>query len=266
MPSQASLQTESQRPVQQHRCGRRAMVLGAPADTLQRHQCRHRRRRRWAVFRIRLASAPTATRRCSSTTASSARTCCPIGQPENKDTTNQFKIEGQWSQDKLKAKFGFQYVDDTKDLKSYDDFQNNDWQAYAGYGPASDNTGRRGAAAELLHQFVHHLEFHQGLRQQRQLAAGNPGVQPVYDLELSAKPGESADHQYPGCKRELLHAALRWHLQDGPQHSSVQTVEEKTYAPYLVIQDETPIGSMKLHESFGVRFDETTLYSSGLGR
>ena len=65
----------------------------------------------------------------------------PESLPQNTEIVNQFKIMGTWSQDKLRARLGFQFLDDIKNLRERDSFANNDWQAYAGYGPASDNSG-----------------------------------------------------------------------------------------------------------------------------
>jgi iron complex outermembrane recepter protein len=189
----------------------------------------------------------------------------PIGQPENKDTTNQFKIEGQWSQDKLKAKFGFQYVDDTKDLKSYDDFQNNNWQAYAGYGPASDNTGGVALPQNFFGSSFNTSNFIKGFANSNNLPPAILAYNPYTILNYLQSLGNPQTTSIPGANVNCCTPPFDGIYRVALNNSSVQTIEEKTYAPYLTIQDETPIGSMTLHESFGVRFDDTTVYSSGLG-
>jgi iron complex outermembrane recepter protein len=189
----------------------------------------------------------------------------PISQPQNKDTTNQFKIEGQWSQDKLKAKFGFQYVDDTKDLKSYDDFQNNNWQAYAGYGPASDNTGGVALPQNFFGSSFNTSNFIKGFANSNNLPPAILAYNPYTILNYLQSLGNPQTTSIPGANVTCCTPPFDGIYRVALNNSSVQTIEEKTYAPYLVIQDETPIGSMTLHESFGVRFDDTTVYSSGLG-
>jgi TonB-dependent receptor len=60
---------------------------------------------------------------------------------QNYDQLNQFKLQGTWTEDHLRVRGGVQYLSDNENLKYYGDFNNSDWQAYAGYGPANNNTG-----------------------------------------------------------------------------------------------------------------------------
>ena len=84
----------------------------------------------------------------------------PISSPRNKDTINQFKLQGTWRDDKndLAVIYGIQYVQDTQNRNELDDFANNDWQAYAGYGPASQQQRHpwRRPAAEPVHRLLRH--------------------------------------------------------------------------------------------------------------
>lgn len=61
----------------------------------------------------------------------------PEGTNVNLDAINQAKVEGDWNEDNLDLKFGFQYLAEHKNEAAYDSFENNNWQAYSGYGPAS---------------------------------------------------------------------------------------------------------------------------------
>ncbi|HVY24422.1 MAG TPA: TonB-dependent receptor [Steroidobacteraceae bacterium] len=63
----------------------------------------------------------------------------PLSAANNKDTINEFKLQGTWKADKLKVDYGFQYSANSEHLSGADDFQNNQWQAFAGYGSASNN-------------------------------------------------------------------------------------------------------------------------------
>jgi TonB-dependent receptor len=189
----------------------------------------------------------------------------PISQPENKDTVNQFKLEGQWHQDKLRAKFGFQYVDDKRDLKSYDDFQNNNWQAYAGYGPASDNTGGVTLPQNFFNNSFSTGNFINGFANSNSLPPGILAFNPYTVLNYLQGLGNPQTTNIPGANKTCCTPPFNGIYMTALNNSSVQTIQEKSYSPYLSILDETPIGSMKLHESFGVRFEDTTVYSSGLG-
>lgn len=63
----------------------------------------------------------------------------PLTATQRKNTVNQFKLQGTWKDDKVKVDYGFQYTSNSENLSGADDFQNNQWQAFAGYGSASNN-------------------------------------------------------------------------------------------------------------------------------
>ncbi len=59
---------------------------------------------------------------------------------QNKDTINQFKLEGSWHDDQLKFKYGVQFTHDQEALRAFTDLPYT-WQMYAGYGPPPVGTG-----------------------------------------------------------------------------------------------------------------------------
>ena len=63
----------------------------------------------------------------------------PITIDENRNLVNQVKLEGDWTEGKLQIKAGFQFVGNHFNTRAYNDFTNNDWQAYSGYGSLSNN-------------------------------------------------------------------------------------------------------------------------------
>jgi len=63
----------------------------------------------------------------------------PITAQENSDKVNQMKLDAAWHAGSTKVNFGAQFVDDLWNAKSYDSFDNNYWQLWSGYGPASNN-------------------------------------------------------------------------------------------------------------------------------
>src|SRR5262249_41895717 len=77
----------------------------------------------------------------------------PISSARNEDTVDQIKLQGNWSNGDLTLRFGAQYVDDQKQFRSFDSFANNDWQAYSGYGPVSNNPRGVDLPDTLFHPF-----------------------------------------------------------------------------------------------------------------
>jgi TonB-dependent receptor len=63
----------------------------------------------------------------------------PISSARNYDAVNQARLEATWTESHFQVKAGFNYMSDHNNQANYDDFGNNDWQAYAGYGTASGN-------------------------------------------------------------------------------------------------------------------------------
>ncbi len=108
----------------------------------------------------------------------------PIVSTQNKDIVRQFKLMGTWKEDNLRLTYDLQYVTDHQDLKAFDTFQNNDWQLFAGYGPASGNTGGFALPQDLF-AILQHRALHQRLQQQRQDAAAGARVRPDRGHELS---------------------------------------------------------------------------------
>ena len=131
----------------------------------------------------------------------------PMGSNQRFDQIRQFKAEMNWVEsDKLKVTAGYQYVGDHDNAQSHDDFANNQWQAYAGYGPASNNIGTHGAALpqNLFTGSFGTGGFHQRLLGLKQPAAQGAGVQSLFGAELPAGAGQSRDHQHSGLQYRLL--------------------------------------------------------------
>jgi hypothetical protein len=68
----------------------------------------------------------------------------------NEATVKQFKLAGTWSEEHTSVRFGLSYLEDTKELQTWDTFANNNWQAYAGYGARSNNPGGVALPASLF--------------------------------------------------------------------------------------------------------------------
>jgi iron complex outermembrane recepter protein len=63
----------------------------------------------------------------------------PLTSQQNSDKINQVKLDAAWHTGSTKVNFGAQFVDDLWNAKNYNTFDNNYWQLWSGYGPASNN-------------------------------------------------------------------------------------------------------------------------------
>jgi iron complex outermembrane recepter protein len=183
----------------------------------------------------------------------------PIVSQRNNDIVNQFKVMGTWSEDQTQLRFGMQFVQDTQDRQSYDTFTNNQWQAYAGYGPASNNTGGVALPQNLFTNSFSTSNFINGFSNNGNLPPNILAFSPYAVLNyLQSLPASAAN----ACCMPAFNGTYQVALNAG----SVQTIREKTYSPFISLSQETKIGSMPLRTSLGVRYDQTYLTSTGLGR
>lgn len=63
----------------------------------------------------------------------------PISSGRNYDAVNQARLEASWTESHFQIKAGVDYLSDHNNQSNYDDFGNNNWQGFAGYGAASSN-------------------------------------------------------------------------------------------------------------------------------
>ena len=190
----------------------------------------------------------------------------PLTSVRNYDAVNQIKAQGTWSDAHLVVKFGFQYLSDHYHLAQYSDFPNNDWQAYSGYGPASNNT--LGVAlnpawftssfrtANFIPGFAGNsnlppriLEFNPYTVLNYLQSLGNPQVTPV--------PGQNTT-----CCTPPFNGTYQLVLAPG----SFQQINETNYSPYLNFTDDTQIAGLPLKVAVGVRYEYTDVTSNGLGQ
>jgi TonB-dependent receptor len=189
----------------------------------------------------------------------------PITSPHTTDIVDQFKIMGTWSQDKLKAKFGFQFVDDIKNLRSADDFANNQWQAYSGYGPASDNTFGVALPQSWFTNTFSTAGFIPGFANGGKLPPNLIQYNPYTVVGYLQALGNPQTTVIPGANTACCNPPYEGVYTVYPNNSQTQRIEEKTLAPFVNFSDERPIAGMTLRENVGVRFENTTVYTSGVG-
>ncbi len=210
-----------------------------------------------------------------------------IQTQENSDKVNQVKLDATRHVDETTVHFGAQFVDDTWDSQELDTQTNNEWQLWAGYGPASNNImyycGRIGTTCANPPN------------------PANPGPDAIAVTHGVALPPSlftpvSVANFIPGFKgngslpQSLLlfnpYSVLRYLSTQPPNKDflptlgypnytggyptpvlspgSVQHVERKNYSPFVTAQQNFPIGDMKLNVNLGLRWQRTDATLAGL--
>ncbi|HEY5312900.1 MAG TPA: hypothetical protein VIK18_10295, partial [Pirellulales bacterium] len=193
----------------------------------------------------------------------------PLVSNQRFDRVQQARLEATWTQNaNSRLTTGYQYVGDHRTGRSSNDFVNNDWQAYAGYGPASNNLGTHGAALpqSLFTQSFSTKDFIQGfggggLLPARILAFDGRTelayLQGLGNPQIQAIPGFNT-----GCCTPPFDGA--YSLATVPA-ADAQTVEN-THAAYLAFFTRTMIDDMPLKINAGLRAESTEVTSIGLGQ
>ena len=133
----------------------------------------------------------------------------PMSQPQRIDKVQQFRPKAPGRKATISRSPSAISMSAITTMPKNDDFANNDWQAYAGYGPASNNNGTHGAALpqNLFTGSFGTGDFINGLGG-KQPAAQGPGLQPLFGAELPAGPGQSATTDDPRLQCGLLQSGL----------------------------------------------------------
>lgn len=182
----------------------------------------------------------------------------------NEAKVDQFKLMGTWAEDTISVRFGASFVQDKKDLSTYDTFSNNNWQAYAGYGPASNNAGGVALPASLFTGRINTSSFIRGFSNNGnlppQLLMYDPFAVKAYLESL----GNPQTQTIPGASTNCCNPPFDGSYDLALSAGSVQHLKERTYAPFISLAQQAQIASMPLRMNFGVRFETTDLTTSGL--
>jgi TonB-dependent receptor len=186
----------------------------------------------------------------------------PIGTNVNLDTINQVKVQGDWEEnDKLSFDFGFQYLAEHKNEKAYDTFVNNDWQAFAGYGPASGKPPGEGVA--LPQNFFTHsfdtANFINGWANGNlppQILAFNPFT------VINYLQGLGVNAANPGCCNPPWTG--KFVADFNP--SSFHQLGEDTYSGFVSSTFKTDVAGMPLRINAGTRYEITQENVTGISR
>jgi len=197
----------------------------------------------------------------------------PETQGWNLDTINQFKAEGNWTEDNVSFKIGFQYVAEHKNETEWDSFQNNNWQAYSGYGPASGNTQGVTLPQNLFTKSFNTSDFISGWSGAGNLPSNILQYDPWPTLNyLNSLKGVGANNccalpagasaSDPAHAGQPFSGTYQVAFNPGNYH----VLKEETYTGYVQANFKTTVGGLPLKINVGTRYDITNEDVTGLGQ
>ena len=187
-----------------------------------------------------------------------------IGTNYARDTVNQAKLDATWHHDSLKLNFGAQFVGDTRNSYSTTTFisGNNEWEAFAGYGPASHNSGGLALPASLFTGSFGTAGFIPGFANNGNLPPVLPWYNPyavtAYEESLgvgAANPNYGPTNGYPFYDGKLTPVL---------NTTSPTLIQEKTYSPFITADENFNLGAMTLRADLGLRYDKTDVTTGGI--
>jgi iron complex outermembrane recepter protein len=185
---------------------------------------------------------------------------------QNKDTINQFKLQGTWADDKLKFKYGVQFTHDTEELRGFTDLPYT-WQMYAGYGPPPQGTGGVfPIPANLISgsystgsNFINGWSNSGNLPPNILAANGYAILNYLQSLNGAGQNVGNCSNlagATPCTGQYIMYENVGVH----------QDITEKTIAPYLNLSTSTTVADLPLSINAGARFEDTHVDSGGLAR
>lgn len=195
----------------------------------------------------------------------------------NRYLVNQAKLEVSWNKDPIQITAGFHHLSNHMKLASYQDFANNQWQAFSGYGPASHNTYSTGAAAGLPAGVALPPNLFTANFSTTNFIAGWRGAEALPPRILAFDPAAVISYierlgnpvtptAVPGFNWGCCNPAYQGKYSMMLDPANYQRIEEDNYASYLVIRGRSAVGRWPLQYHAGLRAEFTNLISSGISR
>lgn len=196
-----------------------------------------------------------------------------ITQLHNRNSVNQLRLEAKRSGD-LELAIGLQYLANHVRLETLDNFTNNGWQAYAGYGPDSSNYYVSGAnAGEPAGVHLPSSLFQSSFSTENFISGWSgsdllPSRIMAFDAMAVFRYLEGlGDPQTPtsipgfnwGCCEPAYHGVFE--IVSNP--ASYQRIFEDNYSGYVTITGQTEIRGIPLTYHAGLRLERTNLHSEG---
>jgi len=195
----------------------------------------------------------------------------------NRNSVNQAKLEADWEGENIHVLAGFHWVDNHMKMATFQNFANNQWQAYSGYGPASNNYYTSGAdagepagvqlpstmftrafsTADLIPGWSGAARLPANILKfdPRQVFAYLEGLgNPTTPTSIPGFNWGCCDPPYDG----------RYEVMSDP--AAFQHVYEDTYAGFVALTANTDIAGLPLEVHAGVRSEYTKQTSMGMER
>ncbi len=183
---------------------------------------------------------------------------------QNKNTINQFKLEGDWSDEQVKLKYGVQYTQDKEQLRGYTDLPYT-WQMYAGYGAPPNGTGGvTPLPAGLISgtfttgsNFIHGWSNGSNLPSAILAANGNAifnYLQGLNGAGMNASACSNLTGPVACTGQYIMYENLGAH----------QDITENTASPYISLSATASLEGMPLKINLGARYEITHVNSAGL--
>jgi TonB-dependent receptor len=195
----------------------------------------------------------------------------------NRNSVNQARFEAKWDDGDIAVSAGMQYLANHMRLETFDNFSNNGWQAYAGYGPDSHNYYVAGPNAGLPAGVHLPSELFQSSFSTENFVPGwrGGGLLPARILKFDA----IAVFQYledlgdPATPTSI--PGFNWGCCDPAYHgkfdmvsnpASYQRIAEDSLSGYATITGSASIAGIALTYRGGLRLERTLVYSEGRER
>ena len=185
---------------------------------------------------------------------------------QNKDTINQFKLQGSWTDEQVSFKYGLQFTHDALETRQYTDLPFT-WQTYAGYGPppvgsggvapipANLISGSFGTGSNFIHGWGNGGNLPPAI-----LAANGYAIlnylQGLNGAGMNVNNCSNLTGATPCTGKYIMYENL----------GGNQDITEKTLAPYLSLSTKTRIAEMPLRVNIGVRWEDTKVTSAGISQ
>jgi len=163
-------------------------------------------------------------------------------------------------------KFGFNWLQDDKTLAGYDDFANNDWQAYAGYGPASNNPGGVALDQGLFSNSFSTANFISGFANGNKLPPAILAYNPYTVLNALQALGNPQTTNIPGANKNCCTPAFNGVYSIILNPGSYQNIQETIYSFYINLSGQGDLGRIPVKFNIGVRAEQTDLQTTGIGQ
>jgi iron complex outermembrane recepter protein len=181
---------------------------------------------------------------------------------QNKDTLNQFKLEGKWFDDTVDLHYGVQLTHDSIELRDYTTLPFS-WQMYAGYGPQGSGGVAPIPANLISNSFSTGSGFISGW--------GNGGLLPPRILDANAfaiknylESLNGAGMNVNACQTNSGPIACNGKYFMDENLGGHQDITEKTVSPYISLSTLAKIADMPLKINLGARYEITRTDSQGI--